>query len=1010
MAGATYKYNAFISYSHAADNRLAPALQSALQRFAKPLLQARSIRVFRDETGLGLTPTLWPAIEQALGESEYFILLASPQAAASEWVRQEINWWLQHRDVDHLLLACTDGDLPWDGHGNSPVAEGRCALPEELAKALDSEPKYCNLRFARTSLDLSLRNPHFLFAVSQLSAVLRGRPLDELVDKEVRQNRRVHFLVRSTVAVLAGLVVLALVAARVALYQRGIANRQRTVAEEQREISRKRLVEVMVSNGTRHWREGTYAESLLWFVEALKLEPQNSPSAQAQRMRIASTIRQQPALRHVWFEKELPADENIRVPVNFSEDGRFILFRNSEGFRVWDAQAGTLAFEWIAREDSRLADFLFTANAQQIVTVSGTKAQIRRVPAGTELRSFEHPDPVVDATITADGSRIATVSEDSKIRVWDALSGQEIFALDAAEAPAGISFSMNGKRLAYLHGEHGITIWDLETRQGVLIKNENGVQPILSPDGEWLLTIAVVDRMATLWDTKTGERLSGLGDWEWVDFACFSPDGKTVFQASRNNWIELRGIDEDCDPPMIRTSGAVTHAVFSMDGKRFATGDTENSARVWDEKRRVPVGSPLMHENTVSYVDLDPTGTRLVTRTANYVLRVWELTNRSPVLRVQHQGVVESAVFNRDQSLLLTSNSSGARLTDLKTQQSVNLEIKSQLYSAEFNEDGTLVVTGTRNAVSIWDAKNGKLQKQFPEERRVQSVRFLPGGKRLVAASRDQLRVLDVDTGKVIHAFEYVAPISQVRLSRDGTLAAGASFLGITRVWDLVAGKELEELRRSDTRLVNLSADGTKVAFASENDFTIQVIDVRTAKTISRTARVGRVYSLCFSPDATRLAAASDGASTSARIWDVATGAALTPPLPHSNRVQHVEFSPDGRAIATASSDRTARLWDAFTGIPLTPPFQHNETVADVEFSADGLRLATASHDDTAVVWDISPADGPVSQLERAAQLLAAQRLDPTGSFVTLPSAEFLQLWTNQTNTPAAGSARTPAP
>ena len=33
-------YKAFISYSHAADNRLAPMLQSALQRFAKPFYMA----------------------------------------------------------------------------------------------------------------------------------------------------------------------------------------------------------------------------------------------------------------------------------------------------------------------------------------------------------------------------------------------------------------------------------------------------------------------------------------------------------------------------------------------------------------------------------------------------------------------------------------------------------------------------------------------------------------------------------------------------------------------------------------------------------------------------------------------------------------------------------------------------------------------------------------------------------------------------------------------------------
>src|SRR5688500_10185776 len=188
-----YKYNAFISYSHAADNRLAPALQSALQRFAKPLLQARSVRVFRDETGLGLTPALWPSIEQRLGESEYFILLASPQAAASEWVEQEVRWWLKNRSIDHLLLACTDGELPCEN--SCAGVDVRAALPRELLDVLGSlpkhsKPKHCDLRFARSSLDLSLRNPLFLYAVAQISAVLRGRPLDELVDKEVRQHRR----------------------------------------------------------------------------------------------------------------------------------------------------------------------------------------------------------------------------------------------------------------------------------------------------------------------------------------------------------------------------------------------------------------------------------------------------------------------------------------------------------------------------------------------------------------------------------------------------------------------------------------------------------------------------------------------------------------------------------------------------------------------------------------------------------------------------------------------------
>jgi len=47
-----YKYKAFMSYSHAADGNLAPALQSALYQFAKPWYRRRAMKVFRDETSM----------------------------------------------------------------------------------------------------------------------------------------------------------------------------------------------------------------------------------------------------------------------------------------------------------------------------------------------------------------------------------------------------------------------------------------------------------------------------------------------------------------------------------------------------------------------------------------------------------------------------------------------------------------------------------------------------------------------------------------------------------------------------------------------------------------------------------------------------------------------------------------------------------------------------------------------------------------------------------------------
>src|SRR3954451_4353567 len=104
-------YRGFISYSHTVDGQLAPKLQRALTAFAKPWYRLRAIRLFRDETSLSPTPQLWPTIEAALKASEFFILLASPGAAESRWVKKEIETFIAHSQSDRVLIVLTDGEL-----------------------------------------------------------------------------------------------------------------------------------------------------------------------------------------------------------------------------------------------------------------------------------------------------------------------------------------------------------------------------------------------------------------------------------------------------------------------------------------------------------------------------------------------------------------------------------------------------------------------------------------------------------------------------------------------------------------------------------------------------------------------------------------------------------------------------------------------------------------------------------------------------------------------------------
>jgi hypothetical protein len=202
-------FDAFISYSHAADAALAAELQSALHRFAKPWYRLRALRVFRDATSLSLSPELWPEIESALGDARYFLLMACPAARDSRWVAREAETWVAHKDPDRLLIVLTDGELVWDEAAADFDWERATALPQTLRGRFKSEPLYVDCRgFQREGW--TRRHPAFVDRVATVAARLHGRSKDDLFGEDVRQHRRAR---RLAAAAITGLALLAVAAA-----------------------------------------------------------------------------------------------------------------------------------------------------------------------------------------------------------------------------------------------------------------------------------------------------------------------------------------------------------------------------------------------------------------------------------------------------------------------------------------------------------------------------------------------------------------------------------------------------------------------------------------------------------------------------------------------------------------------------------------------------------------------------------------------------------------------------
>jgi tetratricopeptide (TPR) repeat protein len=193
-------YDGFISYSHAKDKPIAAALQSAIQKLGKPWYRRRALRLFRDDTSLSATPQLWPSIERALGQSRFFVLLASPESAASPWVGKEAAYWIDRNGTDTLLIGVTDGELRWDEKTGDFAWNEATPLPAVLAGRFKTEPKWVDLRPYRHGADQ--RDSRFIELGADFAAAIHGTPKEDLLSQEVRQQRRALTLALATAALM----------------------------------------------------------------------------------------------------------------------------------------------------------------------------------------------------------------------------------------------------------------------------------------------------------------------------------------------------------------------------------------------------------------------------------------------------------------------------------------------------------------------------------------------------------------------------------------------------------------------------------------------------------------------------------------------------------------------------------------------------------------------------------------------------------------------------------------
>lgn len=816
------EYYAFISYKRE-DEKWAKWLQDKLEHYKFPTnlngrtdLPKKIYPTFRDVTDLSPEP-LEQAINNALCNSEWLIVVCSPRSARSPWVCKEAQTFIDHGRADHIIPFVIEGN-PFS---NDTATE---CYPKALLNLTG------NKELLAANINEMGRDAAAIKVVARMFN-LRFDALWQRYEREKKNKRRLILCFLSAI-------ILIVVGIAYWMFLKNWA----TMKAQSRFVSE--IANTLTDSGDSF-------TSIRLLVEILPNDlvyPNRPYTPQAE-----FAFRKAVESEYFKIVTKYPTHK-----VKCASNKRFVFFTNGWKVLLLDTKNGNILDpNW--SHYSSVISIAVSKDNNYIASVSGDDPRfsdicdyslkiwdLRTNALYSEINNLS--SHINDISFCPNNNWIALASKDGNVSVWDINSKKKIRdILNYQGAIVAISYSNDGYWLIAASDDGKLFLHDIQSNTTKTINAHNvGISSVLfSPNGEKVISSSH-DGTIKIWDTNTLDLISCItnksiesGDIVGVNSASINQNGTKIAIASDvDNLVKVYNIEtlELCEYTN-KHDNEITSVCFANEGDLIITSSIDYTIRIGGTKHTNSKNSIKGHNSSVTSVSYSLDGNKIISASEDGCVKVWDNNLNKLLFSYKHGEPIQMACFSPDCNNILFASNNCTYVWNFKNNSIINrFKCSDIIYSVSNNKAGNKIVTASADdSITVWDAVNNTILYQMLElTPNVTSSSFSPDDERIAVTCYSTVHIWNSDLDEWWNDdLNQLWPIVVENGHRELTICSSfspnskdivsGSKDGELIIWKVKTGRKLVKLNgkgfnhKSAINSVSYSQDGKYIVSASED-------------------------------------------------------------------------------------------------------------------------------------------------------------------------------------------------